>query len=147
MIKQGMDLGMGDSTVGLLVQVGKVEGATFAGYVINGDWDLRYDTQTEQMIVYNPSGTEVHDGCKVLFRDPLPMQVNYHNYNEVIGYMNDHLNRLMVVSWFLRVKHGVVKSVTTYYRRVKTSAQMFVRTWKNGSTDIRYVHWDDDVPF
>lgn len=146
-IKEGMYVGLGDATVGLLVRVEKIDGSTFDGYVVNGDWYLRYDTQTEQLIIHNPFGAEVHPGFSVLFMDPLPMKVSYYNYNEVIHYMNEHLNRLVIVSWVLRTKHNVATSVTTFCRRVKTSVQMFVRTWKTGSTDIRYVDLDDDIPF
>lgn len=147
MIKQGMYVGLGEGVVQLLVHVDSTDGSVFNGLVINGNWELRYDTITEQMIVYNPFGAEMHDGIKILFRDPLPMKVGYDNYDEVIYYMNNHLNRLALVSLYLRAKYKFEKSVSTLYKRLKTSTQMFIRTWKNGSTDIRYVHWDDDIPF
>lgn len=69
------------------------------------------------------------------------------NYNEIIHYMNEHIRRPAIVSWFVANKINVVRVFTKFYKRVKTSSQMFIRTWKNGSTDIRHVDLDDDIPF
>lgn len=146
-IKQGMVVGMGIVEVSLLVHVESVDGNTFVGHVINGNWNFVYDAFKHKIMFDPPSGKrEVHES-HILFVDPIPMSAGYHNYNDVIHYMNEHLSRPKVVSWFMQQKYNIARGVTTFYKRLKTSSQMFVRTWKQGSTDINYVEWDDDIPF
>lgn len=146
-IKQGMYVGMGGTEVDLLVYVEKVEDGIFAGHVINGNWYLSYEIATEQMTIFNPFGDELRHGVRILFADPPPMHPSYNNYNEVIAYMNDHLHRPKIVSLYLQVVYNTKRSIVRFYKRLKTSSQMFIRTWKQGSTDIKYVDMDDDIPF
>lgn len=146
-IKQGMYVGMGVTQVGLLVRVGRVEGSTFTGHVVNGNWDFVYDTQTKTMMFDPPMGARQVHFSNILFRDPTPKSIRQDDYNEVIYYMNKHLNRPRIVSWVLQATHSVYLSVERFYKRLKTSSQMFIRTWKQGSTDIRYIDLDDDIPF
>lgn len=146
-INQGMYVGMGNTSVALLVRVESISGHTFVGHVINGAWKFVYDTQSKKMTFEPPFGKRECVDSNILFTDPLPESVGYDNYNELIHYMNEHLNRPRVVSWFLRRQANIVDAITTFYKRFKTSAQMFIRTWKNGSTDITYVDLDDDIPF
>lgn len=147
MLKRGQYIGMGDTSVRLLVHVEKVEGELIAGRVINGNWYLTYNTTTEEMTVFAPFGDELHSGVKILFTDPSPMHPAYDNYGEVIAYMNDHLHRPMIVSMYLQLTYNIKCSITRFYKRVKTSTQMFVRTWKQGSTDVKFIDIDDDIPF
>lgn len=146
-IKQGMYVGMGASEVSLLVHVETVDGSTFVGHVVNGNWNFVYDATTDTIMFDPPFGKREIQHCKILFRDPVPMPVGWDNYNEVIYYMNERLNRPKVISWVLQTKYNIVRSIVRFFKRVKTSSQMFVRTWKQGSTDIRYVDMDDDIPF
>lgn len=146
-IKPGMYVGMGIMEVGLLVYVESVDGDTFVGNVINGNWNFVYDIRRRKITFDPPFGKRECVESNILFTDPLPVGVGYDNYNEVIHYMNEHLTRPKLVSWGIRVKHAITSSITRFYKRLKTSSQMFIRTWKNGSTDINYVDWDDDVPF
>lgn len=159
MLKTGQYIGMGMKKVELLVRIRGIVDGVVSGHVINGDWELFYTPDTEQMVICSPFGNSIRDGVKVLFTDPVPTHVytrynspvprgvNYTTYNEVLQYMNDNLDRSFIVSWALRTKHSVVSRTTRFYKRVKTSAQMFMRTWKAGSTDIRFVDMDDDIPF
>lgn len=146
MIKQGQIIGMGKTKVDLLVRVEEVKESVFSGHVINGAWDLHYDTHSKLLTVHSPFGnSEVKSN--ILFVDPIPIAANYQTYNEAISYMNAHLNRWRVVSLALQVTYHVNWQVTHLYKRLKTSTQMFIRTWKQGSTDVRCVNWDDDIPF
>lgn len=146
-IKPGTYLGMGITEVNLLVHVKSVNTDTFVGHVINGNWDFVYNAHEKKLMFDPPMGKREVRESHILFTDPIPKVVGYTTYNEVIAYMNDHLRRPMLVSWLLRTKYNVVYEVTTLYKRLKTSTQMFVRTWKQGSTDIHHIDIDDDFPF
>lgn len=152
--EEGMYIGMGTGKdVSLLVGVTAVDGSAFIGKVINGNWSFVYDTDTKLMTFDPPFGARVVTPCNILFTAPLPQSVRYADYNEIIQYMNDTLERHEVVLWVLRVKHSITSSVTGFYKRVKTSSQAFVRTWKQGSTKKHVPQsrvdddLDDDIPF
>lgn len=145
-IKQGQIIGIGKTHVELLVHVTRLSKFVVYGHVINGDWDFQYDMQTDILTAYTPVGNHDVGQVKVLFADPFPMAANYQTYNEVISYMNAHLNRWAIVSWGMRMKSNVFRYLTRFYKRLKTSTQMFIRTWKQGSTDIKYAK-RDDIPF
>jgi len=142
-----MYIGMGVTQVGLLVRVGPIKESTFVGHVVNGNWDFVYDSVTKTITFDPPMGARQVQYSNILFKDPIPRSIRPDDYNEVIYYMNKHLSRPRVISWVLQATHSVYLSVDRFYKRFKTSSQMFVRTWKQGSTDISYIEIDDDIPF